>query len=168
MKLKVFCQPFVIPYLEAKGFTRNLDDCEPNIFSQKIIELLSENNTVIATKKNKIHNSNGNRYNYAQYTSSVELTINDDLLPKKIYTSILIQGYATIKFSKYIKSLIYNEFVLLMLEKHINQKESITQVLDHFYSRFVLEVSMISPETLRKHWTRNKNEFIRIHANQIL
>lgn len=161
MKLKIYCLPFVLPFLEAKGFSRDLDSPEQNTFAQKIKELFQEtsleNTQDLAQFQKKLMGYNAERYNLSRYHSSIEITIDEKYLPVKTYQSIIVQGYVTVKFSNFVKSQICNEFMEFMYQNHIPILVTITKVIEKFYEENDLDESIFSSEILRKYWARNKD-----------
>lgn len=158
MTLKLYVQSFVVPYLESQGLSRSLDCHLGNIYTTKINELLLE----IKQYESQICRKMPiNRYDFQPYVSSIELTIEADILPKKTYQNIVAQSYLTIKFSKHIRQILCNHFVQLMSTHHQPRSPnrfSMSKVIELFYQNFNLDEDLFSSQILRKYYERNKNK----------
>jgi len=161
MKLKIFCLPFVIPYLESQGLSRDLDNPENNIYAQKIKKLFEEtlemDGEELAIQQKTLMDYNADRYNLQRYHSSCEITLEEKYLPAKTYYSILVQGYVTIKFSQFIKKEIFDKYMEMMYSEHIPRFFSINQVIERFYETYNMDEGLIASNTLRQYWKRKKD-----------
>jgi hypothetical protein len=158
MTLKLYVQPFVIPYLESQGLSRNLDRHQGNNYTQKINDTLifiQQFNTQICRKMPI------NRYDFQPYTSSIEISVDENILPKKTYQNIVAQSYLTIQFSKHIRQQLCDEFMQLMQNHHQPRSPnrfSMSKVIGLFYDNFNLDEDLFSSQILRKYYERNKNK----------
>ena len=161
MKIKIYCQSFVLPYLEATNHTQDFQFITPNQYTdflQKAFQDLSPQNITILQLYKLHQDKTGRRsqQNLNTYNSPLSIEIDSQYLHTTITDQIQTISIIQYDFTRYVKKQLLSQFITMMNQYHILQKQSITQTITNFYNTFDLDEDTLISENLRTHWRRNK------------
>ena len=160
MKIKIYCQSFVLPYLEATGQTQDFQFHTTNQYTdflQKAFQDLSPQTTTKTQRYNKYMLKYNQRiYKQNTYTTHITIDIDPAIIPNSITDLIETISIVQYDFCQKIKKELFAHFYALMIREYISNQKKITQVIQQFYIVFDLDEDTLISENLRTHWRRTK------------